>query len=479
MSSLLHQKLCKKKQNTITGFMRRMGSEKVKQNQDLDKSCDSHMTKQCETESKMFKQASEISCDNQITDLQENESRHPVNHNVENYQRKSVLSCEDEMTEILKTGNKITENNNSSDSECDNEREVDFDISMVKCREIEGKCLVQKVGDDRKDDKIVNVDDIKLKRTNDLIKKIKTEISNVQATKGSVSTAEGMQMNVSMEIEKDIGSYDVNLKSDDEQEVSDSVNVESDNYVCPVCQNLVECTDLVTFNRHIDICLNKNLVKDCTKIAHEEDRNFKKFVSSPKASKKAKSSQKAKGKKKAKPFAPISSSLVSKFCKQKVDTGDKEEVQSSQTKMNDIQENSIKDGCVIHIDDDSNGNSFDAKIIEKSENDEIEIAKNKILLKENKRNTKTEKFQNNKGASNDVNDISEMEMTDMLTSVDNTEMIDTLNSSRSLVCPVCFMEQKGNDLDNFNEHVDTCLSKDTITKIVKIENNNTTKSQKR
>jgi hypothetical protein len=41
------------------------------------------------------------------------------------------------------------------------------------------------------------------------------------------------------------------------------------------------------------------------------------------------------------------------------------------------------------------------------------------------------------------------------------------------------MEQKGNDLDNFNEHVDTCLSKDTITKIVKIENNNTTKSQKR
>jgi hypothetical protein len=35
------------------------------------------MTKQCETESKMFKQASEISCDNQITDLQENESRHP------------------------------------------------------------------------------------------------------------------------------------------------------------------------------------------------------------------------------------------------------------------------------------------------------------------------------------------------------------------------------------------------------------------
>jgi hypothetical protein len=58
--------------------------------------------------------------------------------------------------------------------------------------------------------------------------------------------------------------------------------------------------------------------------------------------------------------------------------------------MNDIQENSIKDGCVIHIDDDSNGNSFDAKVIEKSENDEIEIAKNKILLKENKRNTKTE-----------------------------------------------------------------------------------------
>jgi hypothetical protein len=71
--------------------------------------------------------------------------------------------------------------------------------------------------------------------------------------------------------------------------ICDSVNVESDNYVCPVCQNLVECTDLVTFNRHIDICLNKNLVKDCTKIAHEEDRNFKKFVSSPKASKKAKS----------------------------------------------------------------------------------------------------------------------------------------------------------------------------------------------
>lgn len=459
--------------------MRRMGNEKVKQNQYFDKSCDSNVTKQCETESKMFKQASEMSCDNQITDLQENESRHPISHNVENYQRKSVLSCEDEMTEILKTENKITENNNSSDSECDNEREVDFDINMVKCREIEGKCWVQKVGDDRKDDKIVNVDDIKLKRTNDLINKIKTEISNVQATKGSISTAEGMQMNTSMEIEKDIGSCDVNLKYDYEQEVSDSVNIESDNYVCPVCQNLVECTDLVTFNRHIDICLNKNIVKDCTKIAHEEDRNFKKFVSTPKASKKANSSQKIKGKKKAKPFAPISSSLVSKFCKQKVDTGDKEEVQSSQTKMNDIQEESIKDGYVINIDDNSNGDSFDAKIIEKLENDEIEKAKNRILLKENKRNANTQKFQNNKGTSNDVNDISGIEKTDMLTSVDNTEMIDILNSSRSLVCPVCFMEQKGNDLDNFNEHVDTCLSKDTITEIVKIENTGTTKPQKR
>jgi hypothetical protein len=57
--------------------------------------------------------------------------------------------------------------------------------STFTLSQIEGKCLVQKVGDDRKDDKIVNVDDIKLKRTNDLIKKIKTEISNVQATKGS------------------------------------------------------------------------------------------------------------------------------------------------------------------------------------------------------------------------------------------------------------------------------------------------------
>lgn len=440
--------------------MKRMGNEKVKQNQDVEKSYDSHMTKHCETESKMFKQESEISCDNQIADLHENESRHPVSHNMENYQRKSYESCEDEKTEMLQTENNVAENNHSSDSEYENIREVDFDISIVKCNDTERKRSVRKVGDYRIDDKIVNVDDIKLKRTNDLIQKMKEEISNVQATKESISTAEGMQINASMEIKKDIGSCDVNLKSEDDQEVIDSVNDKSDNYVCPVCENLVECRDLVTFNRHIDICLNKNLVKDCTKIAHEEDKKLKKYVSSPK--KKAKSLQKTKGTKKAKPFSPISSSLVSKLCKQKVDAG--EEGQSSQMKIQGIHKESINVRSVIHIDGDSNG---------------IEIAKHKTSLKENKLNTKPEKLQNNDGASSDLNDISGNEQADILTSADNTEMLETLNSSRTLVCPVCFMEQKGNDLDNFNEHVDTCLSKDIITEIVKTENNSTTKPQKR
>lgn len=36
-----------------------------------------------------------------------------------------------------------------------------------------------------------------------------------------------------------------------------------------------------------------------------------------------------------------------------------------------------------------------------------------------------------------------------------------------LICPVCFMEQSGSSLDEFNCHMDTCLSKGAISDILK------------
>ncbi|KAK3607913.1 hypothetical protein CHS0354_036739 [Potamilus streckersoni] len=48
-----------------------------------------------------------------------------------------------------------------------------------------------------------------------------------------------------------------------------------------------------------------------------------------------------------------------------------------------------------------------------------------------------------------------------------------------LVCPVCYMEQRDQDLDAFNSHVDTCLSKGTISQILQEQRQNEKANLKR
>ncbi|KAL3866832.1 hypothetical protein ACJMK2_044093 [Sinanodonta woodiana] len=51
-------------------------------------------------------------------------------------------------------------------------------------------------------------------------------------------------------------------------------------------------------------------------------------------------------------------------------------------------------------------------------------------------------------------------------SVRETVLSDGKEEILGLICPVCYMEQRDQDLDIFNSHVDTCLSKGTISQIL-------------
>jgi hypothetical protein len=62
-----------------------------------------------------------------------------------------------------------------------------------------------------------------------------------------------------------ISSDDYNAATDSSDEPSKTVW-----YTCPVCRDDVGCSDLHGFNRHIDTCLSRSLVKECSQYQPEE-----------------------------------------------------------------------------------------------------------------------------------------------------------------------------------------------------------------
>ncbi|CAG2224215.1 POLK [Mytilus edulis] len=377
MSSLLHQNLCKKKQNTITGFIKRMGTVKQKQQEYSDSAMSESESESKNAESIVYQE-------------QTLEKSHVCVVTEQNLKKSHVYSSErvENVDEPVK--------DESSDSEQNDERPIDFDISMIRCTN------EKDLGQFKRDDIPCKKDDIKLQETSTLIQGIRENIANVKE--------KGLKNGVHE-------SKDLSNKSCDNQECTTSTKTALDSYVCPVCQECIECKDLTMFNQHIDVCLNKKVVMDCTKIANDEDKSLKKSLS---PRKKFKSLLKSKAKKKTLQFTPISSSLVSQFCDSSNIENKVDQKLSGQVSFPDCSDRP----CLPSEDADS---MLSVKLSNsQSTNDEME----------------------------------------------------NLNSSKYLICPVCFMEQKGCDLDIFNEHVDTCLSKDEISKVVKIENSAPLKPQK-
>lgn len=450
MSSLLHQNLCKKKQNTITGFIKRMGTVKQKQQEYSDSAMSESESESKNAESTVYQE-------------QTLEKSHVCVVTEQNLKKPHVYSSErvENVDEPVK--------DESSDSEQNDERPIDFDISMIRCTN------EKDLGQFKRDDIPCKKDDIRLQETSTLIQGIRENIANEKE--------KGLKNGVHE-------SKDLSNQSCDNQECTTSTNTALDSYVCPVCQDCIECKDLTMFNQHIDVCLNKKVVMDCTKIANDEDKSLKKSLS---PRKKSKSLPKSKPKKKTLKFTPISSSLVSQFCKQNIEK--REEL------SNEEKEFKNSEGLIVDIDSDSESDSEKPELVKTSKSGSVsKKTKGKQLRKANTLSKDGSSYIETKAENSEIfdkelsshklytdcsdrpclpsGDAESVLSVKISNSQSTNDEMDNLNSSKYLICPICFMEQKGCDLDIFNEHVDTCLSKDEITKVVKIENSAPSEPQK-
>lgn len=158
-------------------------------------------------------------------------------------------------------------------------------------------------------------------------------------------------------------------------------------YTCPVCRDEVGCSDLHGFNHHIDTCLSRSLVKECSQYRPEEDT-----PRSQKTNRKA--------------VTPKYKSTSSNKLKSSLKTPHKTLIPKP----------------------------LDPGPPQSDERPSISKTQNNVNL-----NSTVDKLGGSEGCK----------------------------GTETLVCPVCFMEQTSVDLDAFNQHVDSCLCKGTITEILK------------
>lgn len=392
MSSLLHQSLCKKKQNTITGFIKRMGIEKQKN----------------ERSEHTIQISGKVREDDNV-DVPEESMRQSISMDTNH---ETTFNNIDHVLRIR------AENDSKGDSDFVGERGMEFDLNIIDCSKERAAPLSDKQSE--------------LKNTSDLIQKIRNGLLNQDDDTHSLENEETEKPCRVVPLEAGEKNFE------NSSSFKDSVTEEGESFVCPVCQNSTECKDLTDFNQHIDICLNKKVVKDCTKQAHEEDKNFKQPLLPNKKKSKAVPKSKPSMRKGKIMFSPISTAISSKVNNKKGETTSKMDFCKG---VNSKVER-------------------EAVIIDLSEPKDLDIAG------ELNQNFKPSNPTQGKSDSLIITDTADASSSKTNVSPKNGEETET----GSLVCPVCFMEQRGNDLDAFNKHVDTCLSKDAITQIVRHEN---------
>jgi len=167
--------------------------------------------------------------------------------------------------------------------------------------------------------------------------------------------------------------------------------------MCPVCEDVVNCDSLSQFNQHIDVCLNRKIVMDCSRYRPENDGKLE-----------TKSVLKRSN----------ATSCPSSKSKSPKSTGKKKLQVPKSPLINKLNNKSVKS-----------------------------MSKNDIVMSES----------------------SGQEPNVCISNDDNVAMATTSiqEDHGKLVCPVCFMEQTGSSLEEFNSHVDTCLSRGIITEILR------------
>lgn len=175
-------------------------------------------------------------------------------------------------------------------------------------------------------------------------------------------------------------------------------------YTCPVCRDEVGCSDLNGFNHHIDTCLSKSVVKECSRYTPEDE--------SPKSKK-----------------TPSRKTITPK---RKNSTSTPKLINSRFKTSQNLGNVKFQDSVVT---------------------------------------VTQESFVTASALSDEPSTSKIRETIDTESSVEKLTKSRDGKTTETLVCPVCFMEQTGADLDAFNQHVDSCLCKGTIAEILKEQKN--------
>ena len=308
------------------------------------------------------------------------------------------------LLQFVKKGEKVGKSETKSGQKCSNE-ESDIDTHNVLSSEkgdqltIENKTCVSASGVCASGTHLNHCDNWMQEGTEKDVKlEIKSEVSETKAV-----------MEHGKNIDTDLPERERRLVSGegDSQDAADkSVTVW---YTCPVCRDQVGCTDLHAFNHHIDSCLSRSVVKECSRYQPE-----------------AKTPQ-TKGTPSRKTVTPKRKSNSSKQVMTSIKTPPKPSVTK---KSQDLNESVTQKTLLIP--------TISSSIDRPNENSTNDL---KTIIRES--------------SSDDLPTEPSI--------CKNTEI---------LVCPVCFMEQTGVDLDAFNQHVDSCLCKGTITEILKEQRHN-------
>ena len=308
------------------------------------------------------------------------------------------------LLQFVKKGEKVGKSETKSGQKCSSE-ESDIDTHNVLSSEkgdqltIENKTCASASGVSASGTHLNHCDNWMQEGTEKDVKlEIKSEVSETKAV-----------MEHGKNIDTDLPERERRLVSGegDSQDAADkSVTVW---YTCPVCRDQVGCTDLHAFNHHIDSCLSRSVVKECSRYQPE-----------------AKTPQ-TKGIPSRKTVTPKRKSNSSKHVMTSIKTPPKP---SGTKKSQDLNESVTQKTLLIP--------TISSSIDRPSEN-----------------------------STNDLKTIIRESSSDDLPTEPSI-----CKNTETLVCPVCFMEQTGVDLDAFNQHVDSCLCKGTITEILKEQRHN-------
>ena len=237
ISSLLHHTMCRKQQNTLTSLIKKMGEAKQMKSptKELANSFKDGCVSDCQAVSKELNLGADLDGNSVGTT--------------------TGKSCIGEPTKDGDTNGVLLLNSNETPTSIGS-------VGDIESNTDETNCDINHLHSNRAH---INIH-------NDSEKDLENEITALPC----ISNDDNIPLNYE--------TNQCNSEHKTKDDCSSTLSTETHQYTCPVCGKIRECKSLSEFNSHIDVCLNKNIVKECSRYTPEDHkRNVK--VTTPKGKK--------------------------------------------------------------------------------------------------------------------------------------------------------------------------------------------------